>query len=267
MRSLAAAGTAALALLALAGCVAGCSSPAHRLSPAAAASRAAARASRKLTLEAEGRTPAVTIGLTAGPADAAGLVALGAGYLTRNLPAGVAVRPDAFPTAAAEAAALAAGQLDAAYVSPVTAVRLWQSSGGKLLTVISGAASRRPARSAALLVASRAFLAAHPSLADGVLKGQIQASDLLVTDRPQALADLASELRALTGAATGERRLARAVSGYAYTCDPLAASVLAQARAAAAAGRLRPPGSLAGLYQLGPLNTLLRAAGQRPVVG
>jgi len=67
----------------------------------------------------------------------------------------------------------------------------------------------------------------------------------------------------------GRRRRGRgSAAELTFTNDPLAASVLTEARHAAAAGLLRPlPGSLAGMYDLGPLNTFLRAAGERPVPG
>jgi hypothetical protein len=57
------------------------------------------------------------------------------------------------------------------------------------------------------------------------------------------------------------RVTARRFVGVQFTDDPQAQSVLARARQAA------PAASLTGLFDLGPLNAVLRAAGLRPVSG
>ena len=46
-----------------------------------------------------------------------------------------------FSTGTEEGTALLAGQLDAAYVGPNPTIKAWQTSNGKLIRVISGAAS------------------------------------------------------------------------------------------------------------------------------
>jgi NitT/TauT family transport system substrate-binding protein len=46
-----------------------------------------------------------------------------------------------------------------------------------------------------------------------------------------------------------------------FTNDPLAATILTETQHSAAAGLLKPTRSLTGLFYLGPLNKLLRAAG------
>jgi NitT/TauT family transport system substrate-binding protein len=50
-----------------------------------------------------------------------------------------------------------------------------------------------------------------------------------------------------------------------FTENPLPTSLLSEAQHAAAAGMLRPVSNLDGIYDLGPLNQLLKAAGQQPV--
>ncbi len=50
-------------------------------------------------------------------------------------------------------------------------------------------------------------------------------------------------------------------AGY---CDPIASSLATDAQHAVAVGLLKPV-NLAGLYDLGPLNTLLKAAGEPQV--
>jgi NitT/TauT family transport system substrate-binding protein len=59
--------------------------------------------------------------------------------------------------------------------------------------------------------------------------------------------------------------LAGSFAQVTFTDDPLAGSVFAEARHAAAVGLLKPVIALGKMYDLGALNKVLRAAGQRPV--
>lgn len=79
---------------------------------------------------------------------------------------------------------------------------------------------------------------------------------------------IGAELAALGVRGVNLRVLARSMAGITYSNDPLVSSVLAQVSRANSAGPIKPPpSSLAGLYDLGPLNELLRAAGQAQVPG
>ena len=72
---------------------------------------------------------------------ASALVGVKEGFFTKNLGANVTLKLYPFSTGTEEATALLAGQLDAAYVGPNPAIKAWQTSGGKLIKVISGSAS------------------------------------------------------------------------------------------------------------------------------
>src|ERR1019366_1701167 len=72
---------------------------------------------------------------------ATALVGIKEGYFTKDLGKGVTLKLYPFSTGTEEATALLAGQLDAAYVGPNPAIKTWQTSDGKLIRVISGAAS------------------------------------------------------------------------------------------------------------------------------
>ena len=72
---------------------------------------------------------------------ATALVGIKQGFFTKNLGNGVTLKLTPFSTGTEEATALLAGQLDAAYVGPNPAIKAFQTSGGKLIKVISGAAS------------------------------------------------------------------------------------------------------------------------------
>ena len=69
------------------------------------------------------------------------LIGVKEGFFTKNLGSGVTLQLYPFSTGTQEATALLAGQLDAAYVGPNPAIKAWQTSGGSLIKVISGAAS------------------------------------------------------------------------------------------------------------------------------
>ncbi|HEY2552707.1 MAG TPA: ABC transporter substrate-binding protein [Streptosporangiaceae bacterium] len=72
---------------------------------------------------------------------ASALVGIKQGYLAKDLGHGVTLKLVPFSTGTEEATALLAGQLDAAYVGPNPAIKAFQTTNGKLIKVISGAAS------------------------------------------------------------------------------------------------------------------------------
>jgi NitT/TauT family transport system substrate-binding protein len=334
--------------------VAGCSSPAAR-GHAGAAARATGAKQRAVAAQ-EGRGRVVRLGLVPSVPDTFGLDAIGMGYFRSELGSDVKLDVVTFGTPAAEEAALAAGRLDAAYVDPVAAVRLWQRSGGKAIRVVAGAAAggaelvarkgvtsardlagRRvtaPAggdQAAALaywlrsqgrqgaspsgisglsgpaavrafrsgrvaaawepapfdaeltaagghvlarepglwpdglyatseLVVTQAFLAARPGMVTSLLKGQVLATELMTSNRPAAEAAAEDELASMLGRRPSPGVLARSFAQVTFTDDPMATTVTAEAAHASSAGLLRRPGSLPGLYDLGPLQRLLRAA-------
>jgi hypothetical protein len=208
----------------------------------------------------DGGGQVVRLGVVPGLADGIGLAGVQLGYFQQMLGVGARLQVVSFPTPAAEGGALAAGRLDAAYLDPVTAVRLWLAVPGSQVKVVAGAATGtaepgpRGRSASTLLVFTQKFLAGQPTLATAVLKGDILASQILATDPARGRSAIAAELAALLGRRVPVKKLAVSFRQVSYTNDPLASSVLAEARHAVAAGLLRPlPQSLAGLYYLGPL--------------
>jgi NitT/TauT family transport system substrate-binding protein len=131
-----------LAALAAVLAVAGCS-------PGAAPRKPASVASATLRL-----------GYTTDLADAPALAGLQMGFIGSG--AGVIVDPVPFTSPVAEAQALASGRLDAAYIDPVLALGVWESTGDRGITVVAGSASggaelvaRRGITSAAQLAGQR----------------------------------------------------------------------------------------------------------------
>ena len=226
-------------------------------------------ATQKLTLRAEGRGPVIRLGLVDGLADAPGLVAIQKGYFQQALGPGVILQPVPYTSAAAETTALAASRLDAAYLDPVAAVRLWHASRGRLLRVVAGASSSGTAAKipTAVLVVTARFLSARPARVTALLKGQVQGTDLLTADKAAAAAAAAAELTDLFGHSLPARQLTTSFAQLTFTDDPLATAMLGEARRAGMAGQGTSVDPLAGLFDLGPLNKLLRAVGQLAVPG
>ena len=242
--------------------IAGCSSQSSGRHGSDAAQTGAGGAVAAAAVPAATASNTVRLGLVAGAGDASALVGIGDSLFRKDLGAGVLFQPVRFGSSAAAEAALAAGRLEAAYLSPVSAVAAWQATHGRV-KVVSGATSSR-GQSSVVLVVTTKFLAAGAVKVQGLLKGQLQASQLLQADPVVAWRLAAGELTAL-GQRTSAPQFAREAARLRFSCDPGEPSVLAQAQHAAAARTLKPVSSLASMYELEPVDLLLRAAGMAPV--
>jgi NitT/TauT family transport system substrate-binding protein len=298
---------------------------------------------------------------------ATALVGIKEGFFTKNLGSGVTLKLTPFSTGTEEATALLAGQLDAAYVGPNPAIKAFQTSGGKLIKVISGAASGGAAlvvksgitsasqlkgqklatpslgntqdvalrywlkqhsltttqagggdvpitpvtpNSAAVdefvsgqiaggwepqpyaaemvaagghelvneaslwpggkfvttqLVVLSSYLKDHPDVINGLLKGQIAATDFLNKDKAAAEQAANAQLATLTGKSLKPDILAETFKDITFTNDPVASSLLTDAQHATAVGLLDPISNLSTIFDLSPLNKLLSAAGEQTV--
>jgi NitT/TauT family transport system substrate-binding protein len=295
------------------------------------------------------------LGMQESLSDAAGLLGWQMGFFGENL-GKVTFEPASFTSAGAEAAALENGQLDAAYLDPVTALQAWQARPG-LIKIISGATAggselvvtpkvstpaqlsglklaqpdgatqqaaadhwlsqhHLPAPSAtesdpsllqdfhsgkiagawetpplsvqltaaggrvlvnevslwpggqyptAVLVVTRQFLAAHPLAVTGLLQGQIQADRFLTRNRISAKAALAQRLTAI-GQALPQQTLAQSFAQFTYTENPYPNALLTESEHAVAAGLIKTAGNVSGIFDLNPLNQVLKSAGQQPVI-
>jgi len=295
------------------------------------------------------------------------LVGIKQGFFTKNLGSGVTLKLTPFSTGTEEATALLAGQLDAAYVGPNPAIKAFQTSGGKLIKVISGAASGGAAlvvksgitsasqlkgqklatpslgntqdvalrywlkqhsltttqagggdvpitpvtpNSAAVdefasgqiaggwepqpyaaemvaagghvmvneaslwpggkfvttqLVVLSSYLKDHPDVINGLLKGQIAATDFLNNNKSEAEQAANAQLATLTGKSLKPDILAETFKDITFTDDPIASSLLTDAQHATAVGLLDPISNLSTIFDLDPLNKLLSAAGEQTV--
>jgi hypothetical protein len=99
-----------------------------------------------------------------------------------------------------------------------------------------------------------------------LLKAQVQANAFIKSNPAQAQADANAELASYTGKPLKADLVAASFKEITFTNDPDEASLKTDADQAVSLGLLEPV-NLAGLYNLGPLNKVLAAAGESPVGG
>ncbi|MET9254306.1 ABC transporter substrate-binding protein [Streptomyces sp. NPDC003717] len=150
------------------------------------------------------------------------------------------------------------GDVDGAWVPEPVAARL-VTAGGKVLVderdlwpdgrfVVTN------------VVVSQRFLAAHPEAVEAVLRGSVRTNAWINGHPGQAKASAAAKLKALSGTELPPKVLDLAFGHIEVLDDPLAGTLREEAAHAVAAGLLRDP-LLDRIYDLGPLNRVLRAAG------
>src|SRR5437763_9899307 len=114
------------------------------------------------------------------------------------------------------------------------------------------------------LIVTQSFLKAHPSAVNGLLKGQIVANSYINSNPTGAAQAPNAELTELLGKGLPGDVLTQSVKYITFTNDPIASSLTTDAQHAVSVGLLKPV-NLSGIYDLGPLNKLLKADGQPQV--
>jgi NitT/TauT family transport system substrate-binding protein len=114
------------------------------------------------------------------------------------------------------------------------------------------------------LVVTQSFLKAHPSAVNGLLRGQIQANSYINANGAAAALAANAELTELLGKGLAGNVLTQSLKYITFTNNPIAPSLTTDAQHAVAVGLLKPV-NLNGIYDLGPLNALLKADGQPQV--
>ncbi|MFJ3586741.1 sulfate ABC transporter substrate-binding protein, partial [Streptomyces sp. NPDC090127] len=100
-----------------------------------------------------------------------------------------------------------------------------------------------------------------PDVVEAVLRGSVKTNDWINANPDKAKASANAKLKELTGKPLSAEVLDGAWSSLRFTPDPLAETLRAQADHAAEAGLLKQP-DLNGIYDLGPLNRVLKDAGE-----
>ncbi|MEU6985961.1 aliphatic sulfonate ABC transporter substrate-binding protein [Streptomyces sp. NPDC046324] len=162
------------------------------------------------------------------------------------------ITPDAYRT----------GSVDGAWVPEPTASKI-VSEGGKVLLDES---TLWPDNMFVItnIVVSQKFLAEHPDVVEAVLRGSVATNKWINANPDKAKASANAKLKELTGKPLGADVIDGAWPSIRFTDDPLAATLQAQAGHAVKAGLLDQP-DLDGIYDLKPLNKVLKAAGRSEV--
>jgi NitT/TauT family transport system substrate-binding protein len=117
------------------------------------------------------------------------------------------------------------------------------------------------------LVVTQKFLATQPAAVAGLLRGQIQANDYIHQHRSRAEIAVNTELTTLTGTSLPADVLTGSFAQITFTDNPVASSLTVDAVHATELGLLKPTSDLAAMCDIGPLNLLLRSAGEPLVSG
>ncbi|MEU9009181.1 aliphatic sulfonate ABC transporter substrate-binding protein [Streptomyces sp. NPDC048479] len=162
------------------------------------------------------------------------------------------VTPDAYKS----------GAIDGAWVPEPTASKL-VSEGGKVLLDES---TLWPDKKFVItnIIVSQKFLKEHPDVVEAVLRGSVKTNAWINANPDKAKASANAKLKELSGKALPPEVIDPAWKSIQFTDDPLAATLQTEAEHAVKAGLLKQP-DLAGIYDLKPLNKVLKAAGKPEV--
>lgn len=116
-----------------------------------------------------------------------------------------------------------------------------------------------------LLVVSTTFLKAHPDVVHRLLEAQVDANDFIAAHPAQAQADADAQIAAITGKPLKQSVVTAAWSDMTFTDNPIASSLLTDASRAAALGFPKASSNLVDVFDLGPLNQVLKAKGEATV--
>ncbi|MCX5163924.1 aliphatic sulfonate ABC transporter substrate-binding protein [Streptomyces sp. NBC_00264] len=114
------------------------------------------------------------------------------------------------------------------------------------------------------IIVSQKFLAEHKDVVEAVLRGTVATNAWINANPDKAKASANTALKELSGKELPAEILDPAWKSVQFIDDPLAATLDAEAKHAVKAGLLEQP-DLTGIYDLKPLNAILKAAGKPEV--
>jgi NitT/TauT family transport system substrate-binding protein len=152
------------------------------------------------------------------------------------------------------------GQIDGAWVPEPYATRLIVEDGGQ---VFLDERSLWPNGqfTTTLVVARTAFLNQHSDLVTKFLEAEVETVQYIQSNQQEALSLTNSQIKSLTGQAMPSKELTMAYSHMSVTYDPLTTTIAEQANRAYTLGFLRGQPNLGGIYNFGPLNSVLSSKG------
>jgi NitT/TauT family transport system substrate-binding protein len=114
------------------------------------------------------------------------------------------------------------------------------------------------------LVVTQTFLSKYPDTVKKLLQGQVKSIDYIASNKSDAEAAANAQLASLSGKPLKDAVLQAAFSDLSFTNDPIATSLYTGAQHAEDVGLLKTV-DLKGIYDLDPLNDLLKADGKPAV--
>jgi NitT/TauT family transport system substrate-binding protein len=155
------------------------------------------------------------------------------------------------------------GSIDGAWVPEPWATRLVLEGNGKTLvderTLWPGGQFVTTH-----LIVSTKFLTDHPDVVKRLLEGQVKANDYVNANPADAQKAVNDQIEKITQKRMTDATLAASWKNLSFTNDPVASTLGASAAKARAVGLLDKV-DLTGIYDLDPLNEVLKAAGQTEV--
>jgi NitT/TauT family transport system substrate-binding protein len=159
--------------------------------------------------------------------------------------------------------AFAQGAIDGAWVPEPNLSRMILEDKGKLLVNEKDLWPNGQFVTTQLIV-SQTFLKKYPATVKKLIAGNIQAVKYIQTNNADAQKAANAQIAALSGKPLKDDIVAAAFKNLTFTNDPIASSLYTSAQHAEDVGLLKPV-DLKGIYDLGPLNELLKADGQPEV--
>ncbi|AWW42401.1 sulfate ABC transporter substrate-binding protein [Streptomyces cadmiisoli] len=154
------------------------------------------------------------------------------------------------------------GSIDGAWVPEPTASKL-VADGAKVLL---DEADLWPDKKFVItnIIVSQTFLKEHPDVVEAVLRGSVKTNAWINANPDDAKASANAALEKLSGKALPAEVIDPAWKSITFLDDPLAATLGTEAEHAVKAGLLEEP-NLKGIYDLAPLNKVLKADGKDEV--
>ena len=155
------------------------------------------------------------------------------------------------------------GKLDGAWLPEPWASRLVLQAGAKVL-VNEAELWDKGRFSTTVLIVNKSFLEAHPQTVQALLKGNAGSVEWLNVHKAEAAAVINAGLKVAAGKPLARDVIERSLTELAFSTDPLASTFPQLLEHGVAAG-VTKQADITGIFDLKPLNTVLRAAGQKPV--
>jgi NitT/TauT family transport system substrate-binding protein len=156
------------------------------------------------------------------------------------------------------------GAIDGAWVPEPWATRLVQEGGGKVLLDEASLWPQGRWVTTNLLV-SKDFLDKHADLVEAIVRGQVDADQLLRSDPARAQAAVSRGIEKATTKKIADPIIASSFKAMTFTNDPIASSLKKEYEDARGLGLLKDDIDLSGIYDLTNLNKVLAEAGQPKV--